>query len=106
MVRIPQVPRFFLFFASLIIHNTYIYVIRAQRVNCKCRVMKMKNDDEIAQCTKCNIVQFMAETKYLLAANFTMKTTSEEKMHVQAYGNSLLDICETKDCTDITVTYS
>ena len=48
-------------------------------INCKCRVMQMEDEDEIAQCTKCNTVQFMAETKYLLAANFTVKTTSEEK---------------------------
>ena len=73
-------------------------------INCKCRVIKMEGEDEIAQCTKCNTVQFMAETKYLLSANFTLKTTSEEKIHVPAYGNILLDICENKDCTDITST--
>ena len=72
-------------------------------INCKCRVIKMEGEDEIVQCTKCNTVQFMAETKYLLAANFTVKT-SEEKMHVRAYGNIILDIFETNDCTDITLT--
>ena len=48
-------------------------------ISCKCRVIKMEGEDEIARCTKCNTVQFMAQTKYLLAANFTVKTTSEEK---------------------------
>ena len=31
-------------------------------INCKCRVIKMEGEDEIVQCTKCNTVQFMAET--------------------------------------------
>ena len=47
-------------------------------IKCKCRIMKLEDEDEVAQRTKCNTVQFMAETKFLLAANFTVKTTSEE----------------------------
>ena len=66
--------------------------------------MKVEGEDEIAQCTKCNTVQFIAEAKYLLAANFTVKTTSEEMINVRAYGTILLNICETKDCTEITST--
>jgi hypothetical protein len=73
-------------------------------IKCRCRVVKVEGEDEIAQCTKCNTVQFIAEAKYLLAANFTVKTTSEETIHVRVYGTILLNICETKDCTEITST--
>ena len=70
--------------------NPSVKIIAVESVSsfksCKCRVIKMEGEDDIAQCTKCNTVQFMAETKYLLAANFSVKTTSEEKMQVRAYG--------------------
>ena len=29
--------------------------------SCRCRVVKVEGEDEIAQCTKCNTVQFIAE---------------------------------------------
>ena len=51
--------------------------------------VKLEGEDEVAQCTKCNTVPFIAEAKYLLAANFTLKTTSEERIHVRAYGTIL-----------------
>ena len=61
-------------------------------IKCRCRVVKVEGEDEIAQC---NTVQFIAEAKYLLAANFTVKTTSEEMINVRAYGTILLNICQT-----------
>ena len=73
-------------------------------INCRCKVVKLEGEDRVAQCTKCNTVPFIAEAKDLLAANFIVKTTSEERIHVRAYGTILLNICETKDCTEITST--
>ena len=48
----------------------------------RCMVVKVEGEDEITQCTKCNMVQFIAEAKYLLAPNFTVKTTSGEMIHI------------------------
>ena len=68
-------------------------------IKCRCKIMKLEDEDKSGQCTKCNTLQFLAEAKYLLVANFTVKTATEEMIRVRAYGSILLDICEITDET-------
>ena len=71
-------------------------------IKCRCKLMKLEDEDEIGKCTKCNTLQFLAEAKYLFVANFTVKTAAEEMIRVRAYGSILLDICETTDESMVT----
>ena len=58
----------------------------ARCTTCNTVQFLVEGEDESAQCTTCNTVQFLDEAKHLLAATFTLKTTSEERIHVRAYG--------------------
>lgn len=66
-------------------------------MKCKCRIIKLEDEEELGQCTKCDTVQFLSETKHLLAAKMTVKSTSEEIYDVRAFGSVLLNIAETTE---------
>ena len=66
-------------------------------IKCKSRIIKLEDEDDLGQCTKCQTLQFMSETKHFLSAKMTVKTTSEEKIDVRVFGSILLEITQTTE---------
>ena len=66
-------------------------------LKCKCKVIKLEDEEELGQCTKCDTLQFLSQTKHCLAAKMTVKSTNEEIFEVRAFGSILLSISETTE---------
>lgn len=66
-------------------------------LKCKCKVIKLEDEEELGQCTKCDTLQFLSLTKHCVAAKMTVKSTDEEIFEVRAFGSILLSISETTE---------